>query len=226
MFLSIGLVHGQACGELGVDCGHPSTQQRPSGDDNSGSSGSDNNNDDDGLDASDYAWNHYSKGNDSRNRYEQSGSYLDFVAAQSEFQNALANVNGYGPAELGLCQLFAQAKEYVKAIAACQVALRSDDFAHGRKMKKWIRETLMPWIDLRQRRHQINDEFAQWKRICTWSTSPSSNGSTVDPSANITQFVAECAKWHARLLTQDTQFDKDEKTYKARHPEGAWFPFP
>src|SRR6185436_18672097 len=140
------LAMGQdACTQLGVDCSHSSTRQRPPEDDNNRSTRSDSRSERasaaDTYTAEGYA---YMK--------QASASREHFNAAEKSFKAALENVTNYGRAELGLCQLYGHhAERYEEALAACKIASRSRGFAEGRQTRKWITGTLMVELNLNLR---------------------------------------------------------------------------
>ncbi len=67
-----------------------------------------------------------------------------FSEAYQQFQNAFANIAQYGPAELGLCRLYERSGAYGNAITACRIATESHRFAHGRAVKKWLENEMIP----------------------------------------------------------------------------------
>lgn len=207
------LAMGQdACAQLGVDCSHPTTTQRPIDDGNSRSTRSDSRSERESAADSDTAEGYaYMK--------QASGSRAHFVAAENSFKAALENVTDYGPAQLGLCQLYGHhAERYEEALAACKIASRSRRFAHGRQTRKWITGTLMVELNLNLRRQSHAAEVEMWKKACVLTTDRSQPGSTVDPAADSSKFLADCAIWVKNLNAEVAKLDIEVKAYIKKNP--------
>jgi hypothetical protein len=197
-----------ACAELGVNCSHSTTQQRPSDDGNNRSSSGSRAERESAADSyTDAGYDHM----------KLAASPAHFFAAENSFRAALENVTDYGPAELGLCQLYGHhAERYEEALAACKIASRSRGFAHGRQTRKWITGTLMVELNLNRRLKAHAAGVQEWNKICVLTTDRSQNGSTVDPSANSSQFLAACATWTKNLDAELAKLNIEVSAYNAK----------
>jgi hypothetical protein len=140
-------------------------------------------------------------------RWKENKSYPDFEAAKIDFDNALANIARFGPAELGLCRLYESIEFDAEATAACEIAMNSRFL--DRKTKKWMKENLLARMNLRSRTQQSDKGYAEWKRTCGWTTGASDERSTVDPSADITRFINDCNKTKRQLDANQTKLNQD-----------------
>lgn len=212
-----------ACAQLGINCPHPITPQRPSDGDNSNKNNNSSDNsaepergrNESRAERESSADTHTVTGYYFLNRASVGPNY--FNMAESSFKTALMSVGGYGRAELGLCELYGHhAERYEEALAACQIASRAGGFANGRQVRKWIKGTLMVELNLRLRR-QLNDKgHAQWASKCELTTTRSEDGSAVDPAADSAKFVADCARWGKTLAAENTKLNRDVEAYNAK----------
>lgn len=212
-----------ACAELGIKCPHPITPQRPSDGDNSNKNNNSSNNSAEPergrnksrAERESSADTHTVTGYYFLNRASVGPNY--FNMAESSFKTALMNVGGYGPAELGLCELYGHhAERYEEALAACQIASRAGGFANGRQVRKWIKGTLMAELSLRLRRQTYDKDYARWTSACGLTTAKSEDGSTVDPAADSGKFAADCDRWVKKLGAQNVKLSRDVDAYNAR----------
>ncbi|HEY2393096.1 MAG TPA: tetratricopeptide repeat protein [Candidatus Angelobacter sp.] len=217
--------YGQsACAQLGVNCSHPNIQQtQPSSRPTPHYQPPPDN--------SDHASSATDAGYAAYRRYWSSGSQADFSEAYQQFQNAFANIPQYGPAELGLCQLYERSGDYVKAIAACQIATESHRFAHGRDVKKWLLKEKIPFLTIDLHQEIYKGIVAEYDRKCGGGetanqfnsgivAAESEQGLTVDLRANTSQTVADCSKAAGDIVLRASTLNNEIDAWNARHTGG------
>lgn len=224
------IARGQsACAQLGVNCTHPTTPQRPPGDNNKrGGSVYEPQ-----LSNKDQAWNLTAEGGTAAWHYSQSGSLSDYQASYNLLMQALAKQPNYGAAEFQLCRLYWYAKKWSDALTACNASIQ-----HGAGGKEYPQikvkfvKSEIPYLQLMHHRQEHDTAVAKYSAACGSggvatqfssafgiTTGESEQGLPVDLSASVMQTVASCQQQAAALAVDAQAIDHEYAAYQKTEKE-------